>query len=90
MAWDILVTHGVPRGKDKSRVYCQGHDPLYADLLDRGFTRGEDRVFKLLRAPMGSREFEKKVLDGRLAGVQQLLDRLHTLQVEYEQHRNRN
>ena len=83
-AWDILVTHGVPRGlilsRVKSRVHCQGHDQLDTDPLGRGVTRGEDRGFKLLGAPVGSWEFEKEVLEGRLAGVQQLLDKLHTLQ----------
>ena len=49
-------------------------------LAGRGVTRGENKGFKLLGAPVGSCEFEKEVLEGRLAGVQQLLDRLHTLQ----------
>ena len=75
------MTQGVPKGMilspDKSRVYCQGHDPLDADPLGRGVTRGEHRGFKLLGAPVGSWEFEKEVLEGRL-GVQQLLDRTHT------------
>ena len=45
-----------------------------------GVTRGEDRGFKLLGAPVGSWEFEKEVLEGWLARLQQLLYRLNTLQ----------
>ena len=83
-ACDTFVTHRVSRAmilsKDKSQVYFQGHNPLDTDPLHQGVTRGEDRGFKLLGAPVGSLKFEKKVLQGRLAGVQQLLNKLHTLQ----------
>ena len=49
MACNTLVEHGVPRGlilsRDKSRVYCQDHNPLKTDPLGCGVTRGEDRGF---------------------------------------------
>ena len=70
----------------KFRIYCPGHDPLDMHHLGRGVTRGEDRGFKLLGAPLGSWEYEEEVLGGRIASVQELLDKLQTHQdphIEY-------
>ena len=50
------------------------------DPLGRGVIRGEDRGFKLLGAPVGSWEYEEEVPESRLASVQELLDKLDTLQ----------
>ena len=44
-----------------------------------GVTRGEDRGFKLLGAPVGSQEYEREVLESKFVCVVQL-DRLNTLQ----------
>ena len=59
------MEHGKPRGlilsKDKLRVYCRGHNPQDTDPLDRGVTRGEDKGFQLLGAPVGTQEYEREV-----------------------------
>jgi hypothetical protein len=94
-AWDVLVAEGEPRGlhlsRDKSLVFCPEHDPADLDPLGRGVTRAENRGFKLLGAPVGSHDFEEAILGERLAGVQRLLDSLHTLEdphMEYTLLRN--
>ena len=54
-AWDLLVKEGEPRGlilsREKSSIYCPGHDPTDRDPLGRGIIRAEDRGLKLLGAP---------------------------------------
>ena len=59
---------------------CPNHNPGDLDPLARGVARGQEGGFKLLGAPLGDENFVEEVLEGRLVGIQQLLDSLPLLE----------
>ena len=83
-AWDMLAQEGEPRGlhlsREKSLLFCPNHNPGDLDPLERGVNRGQESGFKLLGAPLGDETFVEEVLEGRLVGIQQLLDSLPLLE----------
>ena len=97
---DILLEHGPPRGlflstsattnnNPKSSVWCPSAARaahLGSDILDRGIPLVEDTGIVLLGSPIGSVEFERRVIGERMEKIREissLLSLIEDPQTEY-------
>ena len=82
-AVDILRAEGPLIGAhmsvSKTVVYCPHHDRHDTDPLNRGIRRADNEGIKVLGAPVGSEEYEERILEERLITVRDLLSKLHLL-----------